>query len=464
MSVIMPGRMSRFSLPQDPVFQQLNASISFDWRLAPYDLEQSRAHAKMLAEAQIISAADRDALLNGLDRVEDELDSGAFAFRPDDEDIHMAIERRLTEIVGPVGGKLHTARSRNDQVATDMAMFTRAHALMTIERLQRLQSALVQLADRHLDWAMPGYTHLQRAQPVYLAHHLLAYFWMFRRDARRFEHVLGATSDLPLGAGALAGVNFETDRALVARELGFTGVAPNSIDAVSNRDFVLDYLAAAATCATHLSRLGAEIVLWSSEEFGFCEVSDAWASGSSIMPQKKNPDAAELLRAKAPRVAAHLVGLHGVFHGLPLTYNKDMQEDKEHLFDAADTLDLCLQAAAGMLGGISFSRERLAGAAADEMIAAVDVADMLVRRGVPFRQSHGIVAGLVREAVASGRTLSELTPEELARHSEALDDEFYAVLSQHAWLESKVSEGGTALDRVREQLAHARAELDGQPA
>jgi argininosuccinate lyase len=456
--------MSRFSLPQDPVFQQLNASIGFDWRLGPYDIEQSRAHAKMLAEADIISAQDRDALLSGLERVADELDTGAFEFRQDDEDIHMAIERRLTEIVGPVGGKLHTARSRNDQVATDVAMFTRAHALTTIERLQRLQSALVQLADRHLDWAMPGYTHLQRAQPVYLAHHLLAYFWMFRRDAQRFEHVLGATSDLPLGAGALAGVNFETDRGLVARELGFSGVAQNSIDAVSNRDYVLDYLAAAATCATHLSRLGGEIVLWSSDEFGFCEVSDAWASGSSIMPQKKNPDAAELLRAKAPRVAAHLVGMHGVLHGLPLTYNKDMQEDKEHLFDAADTLDICLQAATGMLAGISFDRERLAGAAADEMIAAVDVADMLVRRGVPFRQSHGIVAGLVREAVDSGRTLSQLSREELARHSEALDDEFYAVLERHSWLESKVSEGGTALDRVREQLAHARAELDGQPA
>ncbi len=456
--------MSRFSIPQDPVFQQLNASIGFDWRLGPYDIAQSRAHAKMLAATGIVSEHDRDELLNGLERVEAELDAGEFPFRPDDEDIHMAIERRLTEIVGPVGGKLHTARSRNDQVATDMAMFTRAHALGTVDRLARLQSALVQLADRHLDWPMPGYTHLQRAQPVYLAHHLLAYFWMFRRDARRFEHVLGATSDLPLGAGALAGVNFDTDRGLVARELGFAGVAPNSIDAVSNRDFVLDYLAAAATCATHLSRLGAEIVLWSSEEFGFCEVSDAWASGSSIMPQKKNPDAAELLRAKAPRVAAHLVALHGVLHGLPLTYNKDMQEDKEHLFDAADTLDLCLQAATGMLSSIAFDRERLAGAAADEMIAAVDVADMLVRRGVPFRQSHGIVAGLVREAVDSGRTLSELTPEELARHSEALDDEYYAVLSRQSWLESKVSEGGTALDRVREQLAHARAELDGQPA
>jgi argininosuccinate lyase len=456
--------MARFTIPQDPVFQQLNASIGFDWRLGPYDIEQSRAHAKMLAEARIISAADRDELLNGLSRVEDELDSGEFRFREDDEDIHMAIERRLTEIAGPVGGKLHTARSRNDQVATDMAMFTRAHSLGTVERLQHLQSVLVQLADRHLDWPMPGYTHLQRAQPVYLSHHLLAYFWMFRRDARRFEHVLGATSDLPLGAGALAGVNFATDRQLVARELGFAGVAPNSIDAVSNRDFVLDYLGAAATCATHLSRLGAEIVLWSSDEFGFCEVSDAWASGSSIMPQKKNPDAAELLRAKAPRVVAHLAALHGVLHGLPLTYNKDMQEDKEHLFDAADTLDLCLQAATGMLASLSFDRERLAGAAADEMIAAVDVADMLVRRGVPFRQSHGIVAGLVREAVDSGRTLSQLSREELARFSDALDDEFYDVLSQGSWLESKVSEGGTALDRVREQLAHARAELDGQPA
>jgi argininosuccinate lyase len=456
--------MSRFSVPQHPVFQQLNASIGFDWRLGPYDIEQSRAHAKMLAEAGIVSDRERDELLRGLDRVASELDAGAFPLEEADEDIHMAIERRLTAIVGPVGGKLHTARSRNDQVATDMAMFTRAHALGTVDRLQGLQSVLLQLADRHLDWPMPGYTHLQRAQPVYLSHHVLAYFWMFRRDARRFEHVLGATSDLPLGAGALAGVNFETDRGLVARELGFAGVAPNSIDAVSNRDFVLDYLAAAATCATHLSRLGAEIVLWSSEEFGFCEVSDAWASGSSIMPQKKNPDAAELLRAKAPRVASHLVGLHGVLHGLPLTYNKDMQEDKEHLFDAADTLDLCLQAATGMLEGLSFDRARLADAAADEMIAAVDVADMLVRRGVPFRQSHGIVAGLVRQAVDSGRTLSELSLEELERHSDALDAEFYAVLSQRSWLETKVSEGGTALARVREQLAHARAELDGQPA
>ena len=456
--------MSRFSEPQDPVFAQLNASIGFDWRLGPYDVEQSRAHAGMLAAQGIISDADRDELLTGLARVEEELDAGTFEVEPGDEDIHMAIERRLTALVGPVGGKLHTARSRNDQVATDVAMYTRAHALRTLERLQALQSALVQAAERHLDWPMPGYTHLQRAQPVYLSHHLLAYFWMFRRDARRFEAVLGGTDELPLGAGALAGVNFDTDRALVARELGFASVARNSIDAVSNRDFVLDFLSAAATCATHLSRLGAEIVLWSSEEFGFAQVSDAWASGSSIMPQKKNPDAAELLRAKAPRISAHLVGLHGVMHGLPLTYNKDMQEDKEHLFDAADTLELCLAAAQGMVETLSFDRERMRLAASDELIAATDVADLLVKRGVPFRQSHGIVAGLVRTAVESGRPLSALTREELAAQSEHLDDDFYAVLEQSSWLEGKVSEGGTALARVREQLAHARAELDYQPA
>src|SRR5918995_1469463 len=451
--------MSRFSQPPDRVFSALDSSIGYDWRLGPYDVEQSRAHAKMLAATGIIGDADRDALLAGLQRVEAELEDGEFPFEQGDVDIHMAIERRLTDIAGPVGGKLHTARSRNDQVATDMAMFTRAHALTTLERLQHLQSVLVQLADAHLDWPMPGYTHLQRAQPVYLSHHLLAYFWMFRRDARRFEFVLGATTDLPLGAGALAGVNFETDRSLLARELGFAAVMPNSIDAVSNRDFVLDFLSAAATCATHLSRLGAEIVLWSSEEFGFCQVSDAWASGSSIMPQKKNPDAAELLRAKAPRVAARLMALHGVLHALPLTYNKDMQEDKEHLFDTVDTLELTLAAARGMLESMTFKRERLASAATDEMLAAVDVADMLVKRGVPFRQAHGVVAGLVRTAVESGRVLSQLTPEELKAHSEVLDQDFYSVLSQGSWLESKESEGGTSLTRVREQLAHAKAGL-----
>jgi argininosuccinate lyase len=457
--------VSRFSEPQDPAFQRLNASIGFDRRLWPYDIQQSRAHASMLAARGIIGEDDRDALLAGLDAVAAELEAGRFPFRADDEDIHMAIERRLTEIAGPVGGRLHTARSRNDQVATDVAMFTRDAARTAATATTRLMRALIDAAERHLDWPMPGYTHLQRAQPVYLSHHLLAYVWMLVRDRARFRFAAEQAAVLPLGAGALAGVNFDTDREMVARELGFAaGPAPNSIDAVSNRDFVLDYLSAAATCATHLSRLGSELVLWSTEEFGFVEMPDAWSSGSSIMPQKKNPDAAELLRAKAPRVVAHLSALHGVMHGLPLTYNKDMQEDKEHLFDAVDTLDLCLQAARGMLETITFRREALSSAASDEMIAATDVADLLVRRGIPFRQSHGIVAALVRTAVESGRRLSELERDELAVHSDALDDEFYDVLSQRSWLESKVSEGGTSLDRVREQLAHARAELDGQPA
>jgi argininosuccinate lyase len=451
--------MSRFSEPQDPAFQALNASIGFDRRLWPHDVAQSRAHARMLAARGIITAADRDALLTGLDAVEAELAGGTFPFEPGDEDIHMAVERRLTEIAGPVGGRLHTARSRNDQVATDVALFTREAATRAEARVEDLMRALLDAAERHLDWAMPGYTHLQRAQPVYLSHHLLAYVWMLARDRERLRFTAGQAAHLPLGAGALAGVNFDTDRGMVAAELGFSGVAPNSIDAVSNRDFVLDYLAAAATCATHLSRLGAELVLWSSEEFGFVELPDAWSSGSSIMPQKKNPDAAELLRAKAPRIVGHLAALHGVMHALPLTYNKDMQEDKEHLFDAVDTLELALAAATGMVAGARFRRERLADAASDELIAATDLADLLVRRGVPFRQCHGIVAGLVREAVDSGRRLSDFTEQELQAHSEHLDGEVADVLRQRSWLESKVSEGGTALPRVREQLSAARALL-----
>ncbi|HSC05142.1 MAG TPA: argininosuccinate lyase [Solirubrobacteraceae bacterium] len=451
--------MSRFSEPQDATFRALNDSLSFDWRLGPYDVEQSRAHASMLAARGIISTTERDELHRALEQVGQELAEGSFPYADGDEDIHFAIERRVTELAGRAGGKLHTARSRNDQVATDVAMFVRAHAYRAIEQTERLATTLIDVAEAHIDWPMPGYTHLQRAQPVYLGHHLLAYAWMLIRDRGRFAAAVAAADALPLGAGALAGVNFDTDRSFVASELGFHSVIENSIDAVSNRDFVLDYLAAAATCATHLSRLGAEIVLWSSEEFGFCEVSDAWASGSSIMPQKKNPDAAELLRAKAPRVAGHLLALHGVLHGLPLTYNKDMQEDKEHLFDTADTIELCLEAAAGMLGSIRFSRENLAAAAADEILAATDVADLLVRRGVPFREAHGIVAGVVRRAIDQDKALSDLTREELAAVSPLLDEEFYAVLRDGAWLESKRSQGGTSLARVREQLAQARAAL-----
>ena len=456
--------MSRFEEPQDPLFEALNSSIAFDSRLASYDLDQSLAHARMLERAGIIDSDDLTALEKGLAAVREEIDGDRFEVAPGDEDIHMAIERRLTEIAGPVGGKLHTARSRNDQVATDVALFVRDHAAIAKGRITAVMRALADLAEAHVDWPMPGYTHLQRAQPVYLSHHLLAYFWKLRRDLLRFDFCLEATGELPLGAGALAGVNFETDRRAVAEALGFGAVAENSMDAVSNRDFVLDYLSAAATCATHLSQLGAEIVLWSSEEFGFCTVGDAFASGSSLMPQKKNPDAAELLRAKAPRVSAHLVALHGVLHGLPLTYNKDLQEDKEHLFDAVDTLELCLAVAAGMVPALAFDRERMAAAARDEMLAATDVADLLVRGGMPFREAHGVVAGLVRHALSAGKALSELSEQELAEHAPALGSGYYELLREGAWIESKVSEGGTALSRVREQLERARAALDAAAA
>jgi argininosuccinate lyase len=455
--------LSRFHEPQHPDFHRLNASIAFDRRLWPQDVAQSRAHVKMLAAREIIAAGDRDELLDALDAVEAELREGRFAFADADEDIHMAVERRVRELAGPVGGKLHTARSRNDQVVTDLAMYTRARAREAQAAIAALMDVLLRRAEEHLDWPLPGYTHLQRAQPVYFGHHLLAYFWMLERDRARFAHAERESGRLPLGSGALAGVNFDTDRRLLAQELDFPEVAPNSIDAVASRDFVLDYLAAAATCSTHLSRLGAELVLWSSAEFGFCELPDAWSSGSSIMPQKKNPDAAELLRAKAPRVVAHLAALHGVMHALPLTYNKDLQEDKEHLFDSVDTLELTLAAATGMIAGARFDGERMREAASDELIAATDLADLLVRLGVPFRDAHGIVAELVRIAVDAGKGLSELTETEIAAVSDTLAAhraEYDAVLAEGSWLESKVSEGGTSLGRLREQLALARGTLD----
>jgi argininosuccinate lyase len=444
--------VSRFSEPPDPAFTALDTSLGFDRRLWPYDVAQSRAHAGMLAEQGIISAEDRDALHAALAEVELELAEERFPFAPDDVDIHMAIERRVTELAGPAGGRLHTARSRNDQVATDVALFVRDTAGSIGEALTALMHALVARAEDHLDWPLPGYTHLQRGQPVYLAHHLLAYVWMLERDRRRFAAVVQASDVMPLGAGALAGVNFETDRRMTADALGFAEIAPNSIDAVSNRDFVLDYLGAAATCLTHLSRLGSELVIWSSAEFGFCTLPDAWTSGSSIMPQKKNPDAAELLRAKAPRAVSNLMRLYGVLHALPLTYNKDMQEDKEPLFDTATTLELCLAAANGMIGGAQFHRERMAEAASDELIAATDLADWLVKHGTPFREAHGVVAGLVRASVEGGEPFGAVVVRELG-------DEAGQVLEQSSWLESKVSEGGTAQVRVLEQLAHARALL-----
>ncbi len=456
--------MPRFRKDPDPRFWRLNRSIEFDWRLAPYDVDQSRAHARALREVDVLSEQELSELDHGLETVGEELERGEFRFEDSDEDIHMAIERRLGELVGELAGKLHTGRSRNDQVATDVAMAVQSHSLRAIELLRSTLLRLVDLAEAHRDWAMPGYTHLQRAQPVYLGHHLLAYFWMLSRDVRRFEFALGSASVMPLGSGALAGVNWEIDRRALADELGFEEVSANSIDGASNRDFVLDYLAAAAACALHLSRLGSEIVLWSSSEFGFCELDESFSSGSSIMPQKKNPDSAELLRAKSARVLGDYTTLAGVIHGLPLTYSKDLQEDKEPLFDAIDTVELCLEMAEGMLAGISFDRERLAEASADELLAATEVADLLVRRGVPFRQAHEIVGDMVREALQRGKGLSDLDAEELRGFSEQLDEEYYEVLSGSSRLESKRLEGGTGSKPLAAQIGKAREALRGVDA
>jgi argininosuccinate lyase len=453
--------MGRFREPPDPVFRRLNASIEFDRRLAPEDIEGSRAHAHALHAAGVLDDSELERVTEGLSAVERELEDGSFRFEPDDEDIHMAIERRLTELAGPVGGKLHTGRSRNDQVATDTVMYVRERCDAALSGIAGLMATVLELAERHAEWPMPGYTHMQRAQPVYLGHHLLAYFWMLGRDGRRFRFARESAGEMPLGSGAIAGLNWELDRAATARRLGFSTVTPNSIDAVSSRDFVLDYLGAAGICAMHLSRIAAEVVVWSGDEFGFCAPAEGFSSGSSIMPQKKNPDAAELLRAKASRIASDGDRVLAVMRGLPLGYSKDMQEDKEALFDAADSLELSLSAARGLLEGIRFDRDRLTAAASDEMLYATDVADMLVRRGMPFREAHGVVGRLVRTALERGVRLSELPVGELSSFSELLDDEYYEVLRLERSLESKLSMGGTASPRVEEQLKTARETLRG---
>jgi argininosuccinate lyase len=459
--------MSRFRKDPDPRFWRINRSIEFDWRLAPYDIDQSQAHARGLRGIGVLDDGELEQIDAGLERVRARIGTHGFEFDDSDEDIHMAIERLLGEEIGSLAGKLHTGRSRNDQVATDVAMVVQAHSLRAIELAGATMARLLELAERHRDWPMPGYTHLQRAQPVYLGHHLLAYFWMLARDVLRFQFALDSSSVMPLGSGALAGVNWEIDRRAVADDLGFEHISHNSIDGSSNRDFILDYLAAASTCAMHLSRLGSEIVIWSSTEFGFCQLDESFSSGSSIMPQKVNPDSAELLRAKSPRVAASFGSLLGTMHALPLTYGKDMQEDKEPLFDSIDTLESCLDASEGMLAGIQFDRERLEDASGDEMLAATEIADLLVRRGVPFREAHGVVGGLVRDAVEQDKSLSELSQEELRARSAHLDDSFYAVLQRSSWLESKRIAGGTGseplarqVEEARETLAAVRARVD----
>lgn len=453
------GRESRFREDPDPTFWRMNRSLADDRWLAPYDVRQSVAHAAELCRLGVLDEDELHRLREALEQIALEFEDDSFPEIDSDEDVHMAIERRLGDLVGPVAGKLHTGRSRNDQVATDLALATMDGAGETIALIDQVMEALLAQAHDHLDWVMPGYTHLQRAQPVYLAHHLMAYFWMLARDRGRFQAAVRSASEMPLGSGALAGVNWELDRAALAQELGFEAPSRNSIDGSSNRDFVLDFLSAAAICGSHLSRLGSEIVIWSSTEFGFCTLSEPFTSGSSIMPQKQNPDSAEILRGKAPVLASSFSALLGVLHGLPLTYNKDLQEDKRPLRDGIGAILGCLGMADGMVGGLVFDRERLASAAADEWLSATEIADLLVAKGVPFREAHGIVGAMVSDCIDSGRTFSDLTPDELEGYSEHLASGIGELLGAEAAVESKRGPGSTSRANLEQQLVEARAFL-----
>jgi argininosuccinate lyase len=452
------ARSGRFADERDPAFVALNSSLALDWRLWPQDIAGSRAHARALAAAGVLSAAEMAAIESGLVRVAGEIESGAFAPAAADEDVHMAIERRLTELIGEPGAKLHTGRSRNDQVVTDVRLHLRGVIDAQQEALAGVQRLLVERAHGHVDTVMPAYTHLQRAQVTSMAHHLLAWFWMLARDRERLARARDACMELPLGSGAAVGLNYELGRDAVAAELGFARVSANSLDGVADRDFALDYLAYAAELGSHLSRVGAELVLWSSAEFGFVRLPDAFSGGSSIMPQKRYPDAAELMRAAAPRLAADLQGLLGVLHGLPLAYNTDLREDKRYLFDAVDCLDELLPVVEGVLAGVRFDTARMA-AACDGWLLATDVADYLVARGLPFREAHYLTGSLVRLALSKGVGLFDLEAGELATLSPAFDHDFFALADVAASLAAKRSAGGSAPARVREQLAQAQALL-----
>lgn len=431
------------------------ASLRYDRRLYRQDIAGSIAHARMLARQGIISEKDAELIVMGLGAIRREIEEGTFPWREDLEDIHMNIEARLHDLIGEAAGRLHTARSRNDQVATDMRLYTKEVIAETVRRLRALQGVLLQKAQEHLDTVLPGYTHLQRAQPVLLAHHLLAYFWMLERDVQRFRQAYQRADVLPLGSGALAGVPYPVDREFVARELGFSRISENSMDAVSDRDFFVDYISAAALCMVHLSRLAEELVIWSSEEFGYVRLAEAYTTGSSIMPQKRNPVFAELARARVGRVVGHLVGLLTVLKGLPLTYNSDLQEDKEAFFDTVDTLLPTLEVMGAMLAGMEVDRERMRHAAEGGTLLATDFADYLVRKGMPFRQAHTMVAHLCRYALSQGKGLRDLTLEELRRFSPLFGEDVRQI-DARASAQARDVPGGTAPTQVQAQLAQAR--------
>jgi argininosuccinate lyase len=455
------GRLwgGRFGAGPAEAFDRLNSSLEVDRRLWRQDIAGSRAHARMLGARGIVPAEDATEIARGLDLVEAELAAGTFVFAPGDEDIHTAVERRLTELVGDPGRRLHTARSRNDQVITDVLLYLRERAVAQRGLLRELAEALLAQAEAGMDVLLPGYTHSQRAQPVRLAHHLLAYVWMLGRDRARLDAAIAATGACPLGSGALAGVGFPVDREMVAEELGFARPTPNSLDGVGSRDALVDYLHFAAQLGVHLSRLGAELVAWAGEEFGFVALDDAFTSGSSMLPQKKNPDACELARAKAPRLAADLAGLLGLLAGLPLAYNKDLQEDKAYLFDAVDTVELLLPAMTGTVATARFRADRMAAACEGGALAATDLADHLVGLGWPFRRAHEAVGRLVRACEERGIGLAEAGPGEIA--AAGLEGLELPALDAEASVEAKAVPGGTARGPVLEQLAAARTLVAG---
>ena len=453
----------RFSAGADPTAEAFTSSLSFDRRLWPHDIRGSAAWARALERAGLIDATERATIERGLESVRAELESGRFTFRRELEDIHMNVERRLIEITGPVGGKLHTGRSRNDQIALDERLYLRDVLGDLDTALVTVQSALLAQAEKHREAAMPGYTHLQRAQPVLLAHHLLAYVAMLDRDRERFADCGRRVNIMPLGSAALAGAAFVIDREALARDLGFAAPSSNSMDAVADRDYVVEFLAAAAVLGMHCSRLAADLTLWATSEFGFVEFADAFATGSSIMPQKKNPDVAELIRGKTGRLYGNLMAVLTVMKGLPLTYNSDMQEDKEPLFDTVDTLEAVLRVLPPMLESLTFRVDRMLHAAGAFYSTATDLADYLVRKGLPFREAHEIVGRAVREGIARSKELGELSLEELKRFSPLIEKDVYGALSVESSLRARAVTGGTAPDAVARAIAQARARVARDP-
>jgi len=450
------GRFTEATASSAEVF---SASIHFDMRLYRHDIAGSKAHAKMLAKVGLISGSELEQILAGLREIEAEIESNTFTFRPELEDIHMNIEKALVEKVGQAGEKLHTARSRNDQVTLDMRLYLREESLFLIGLLSELQKGFVQLAREYLGLIMPGYTHLQRAQPVLLSHHLLAYYEMFNRDKARLSDCLKRINVLPLGSAALAGTSLPIDRDFVAKELDFPEISANSMDAVSDRDFIVEFLGACGLIQIHLSRLSEELVLWTSQEFNFAEIADRYCTGSSIMPQKKNPDMPELIRGKSGRVVGNLMAVLTVLKGLPMTYNRDLQEDKEPVFDTIDTVSQSLTVMSELLSGLSFNRETLKHATDTGFMTATDLAEYLVRKNIPFRQAHGIVGKAVAFCIENSKELTDLTLQELQGFSNVITEDVIEVLGAEGSVNSRNTSGGTAIAQVKKALEKAETNL-----